>query len=86
MVRLKGFKIAQMRTELHSARYVLVFENKKENTKMCLGFVKHLNSDHFGEEHVGHTVADSSVTFRKALNMSLGENHAENLVSVQDTK
>ena len=53
---------------------------------MCLGFVKHLNSDHFGEEHVGHTAGESSVTFRKNLNMSLAENHAENLVSVQDTK
>lgn len=53
---------------------------------MCLGFIKHLNSDHFGEEHVGHTASETSVTFSKSLNMSLAENHAENLVSVQDTK
>ena len=64
----------------------LLLKIKKENTKMCLGFVKHLNSDHFGEEHVGHTPSETSVTFTKSLNMSLAENHAENLVSVQDTK
>ena len=84
MGRLSGFKMAQMRSS-----YLVVFlllKIKKENTKMCLGFIKHLNSDHFGEEHVGHTAGESSVTFRKNLNMSLAENHAENLVSVQDTK
>ena len=70
---------------VRSVRY-LIFDNKKENTKMCLGFIKHLNSDHFGEEHVGHTASETSVTFTKSLNMSLAENHAENLVSVQDTK
>ena len=64
----------------------LLLKIKKEKVKMCLGFIKHLNSDHFGEEHVGHTDSESSVTFRESLNMSLAENHAENLVSVQDTK
>ena len=74
------------RCEANHLVVFLLLKIKKENTKMCLGFVKHLNSDHFGEEHVGHTAEDSSVTFRKSLNMSLAENHAENLVSVQDTK
>ena len=84
MGRLSGFKMAQMRSSRLDV--FLLLKIKKENTKMCLGFVKHLNSDHFGEEHVGHTAGESSVTLRKSLNMSLAENHAENLVSVQDTK
>ena len=74
------------RCEANHLVVFLLLKIKKENTKMCLGFIKHLNSDHFGEEHVGHTAGESSVTFRKNLNMSLAENHAENLVSVQDTK
>ena len=50
-------------------------------TKMCVGIVNMLHS-----EPAGHIFEKSTVAATNASNMSLAENHAENLVSVQDIK
>ena len=56
---------------------------------MGLGFVKMLNSEPAGHEYgylKTHYIGESSANLKNNSKMSLSENHAENLVSVQDTK